>query len=107
MGQLADSPPQLALTAVRRAADSPVDRVDLSDRQRAPRAPAVDVDRLAVRDREHPRAQVGVSAQARVGAQCGDERLLEAVLRLERADGRDEIAPDDLAVLVEERLEGR
>ena len=41
--------------------------------------------RLAVGDRQHPGAQVRVRAQTRVGAQRGDERLLEAVLRVGRA----------------------
>ncbi len=50
--------------------------------KRAAGARAVGVERLAVRDRQHPRAQVRVRAQARVGAQRRDEGLLEAVLGL-------------------------
>ena len=59
---------------------------------------AVRVERLAVRDRQHPRPQVRAGAQARVGAQRRDERLLEAVLGLVAPDRRDQKAPHDLAV---------
>jgi hypothetical protein len=65
------------------------------------------VERLAVRDREDPRAQVRVAAQARVGPHRGQEGLLEAVVRLLAADGRHQEAVHVVAVLVEERLEGR
>jgi hypothetical protein len=48
------------------------------------------VDRLVVRDREQPGAQVAAVLQPGVGAQRGDEGLLEAVLGLVRADGGDQ-----------------
>ncbi len=54
----------------------------------------VGVDRLAGRDRQHPCPQVRAVPELRVGAQSGDERLLEAVVRLDRADGRREEPPD-------------
>jgi len=80
---------------------------DVRERQRTPRPRAVGVERLAVGDRENPRAQVRVATQPRVRAQRGDERLLEAVVGLARTDGRDEKAPYRVAVCVEKALEGR
>ena len=77
--------------------------------RRAPaarRAGAVMVERLAVGDRQHPAAQVLGVAQPRVGAHRGEERLLEAVVGVLAADRRHEEAPDRLALLVEEALEG-
>jgi hypothetical protein len=65
------------------------------------------VDRLATGDLQQPTAQVGVAAQVRVGTQCGDARLLEAVVGIDRADGGDEEAVHDSAMAVEQDLERR
>ena len=67
-------------------------------------AGAVVVDRLAMRDREQPGAQVARVLQARVGAQGGDEGLLEAVLGVVGADGRHQEPEHVGAVLIHQRL---
>src|SRR5207244_3007522 len=72
---------------------------------RAAGAGAMMIEGLAVRDREHPGPQVRVGAQAGIGAHRREEGLLEAVVGVAAADGRDEEAPDVLAVFVEEALE--
>jgi hypothetical protein len=58
-----------------------------------------------VGDREEPPAKVRGIAKARIGAKRGDERLLEAVVGIDRSDARDEKPVNVLAVGVEERLE--
>ena len=79
----------------------------IGDGQRPAPVRAVGVDRLAVRDREHPRPQVGVAAQPRVRAQGRQERLLEAVVGLLAADRRHQEPVHVIAVLIEEHLEWR
>ncbi len=115
LGQRADRLPQpslarqqLLLGARRRALVRPraIAPILLGDRLRSSSAGAVRIECLVLRDRQHPRAQVRLRAQARVSAQRRDERLLKAVLRLGRADLRHEVAPHDLAFGVEEALEG-
>ncbi len=85
-----DRVPQLARRARcgARAAHGSSTAVELGDRQRPPGPRAVGVERLAVGDRQHPGAQVRVRPQARVGAQRRDERLLKAVLGVDRARPR-------------------
>jgi hypothetical protein len=75
-----------------------------ADRHRPPRAGAVVVERLAVRDRQHPRARV-LDPRARIRAQRGHEGLLEAVVGGVAPDGGDEEPPHGLAVGVQEALE--
>ena len=94
---------QIVPSSARRAAL--VRHVDLGDRARAAPAPQM-VDRLVVRDRQQPRPRRGVRAQPRVGAQRGEEGLLEAVLGRLGADHRSQRAPDVVAVSVEQDLEG-
>ena len=67
----------------------------------------MDVDRLAVRDRQHPGAQIGVRAQLRIGAQRREERLLKRVIGVVAPERGDEEAQHVVALRVEEALEGR
>jgi hypothetical protein len=67
----------------------------------------VDVERLVVRDRQHPCAQVRSRPQPLVRAQRRQERLLEGIVGVVAPDGRDEEAQHIVAVGVEEALEGR
>ena len=60
----------------------------LGDRQRPAPVGAVMVDRLAVGDRQQPAAQVVGVVELRVGAQGGEEGLLEAVLGVGRGRRR-------------------
>jgi hypothetical protein len=46
-------------------------------------------------------------SQAWIRAQGGQERLLEAVVRIDRPDARHQEAVDECPMLVEEDLEGR
>jgi hypothetical protein len=73
--------------------------------QRAAAARPGRIDRLSPRDRQDPGAQVRVGAQARIRAQRGDERLLEGVVGIVRADQRPQEPEDLVAVGIEERLE--
>src|SRR5207237_8450434 len=83
---------------------APVAARGVSHRNRAPRASAVGVERLAVRDRENPRAQVRVWTQARICAHRRHERLLKAVLDLAATHRRAQEAPHVFAIAVEEAL---
>jgi hypothetical protein len=65
------------------------------------------VERLARRDRQDPPPQVVGVPQARIGAQRRQERLLEAVVRVVRADGRVQETVDVGPVLLEEARERR
>lgn len=65
------------------------------------------VDRLPVGDRHQPAAQVAGVAQARVGAQGGEKRLLEGVLGPLAADRAAQHRHHLGGVLVDQRLEGR
>ncbi len=79
----------------------------LGDREGpAPARPAL-VYRLMASDRERPRPQVRARREVRVGPQCREAGLLEAVLGLLRADERDKKAHELGGVAVEEGLERR
>jgi hypothetical protein len=76
----------------------------LGNRQGAASVGAVMVDCLAVGDGQQPAAQVAGVAQLRVGAQRGEEGLLEAVLRIAAADGPSQDRHHLGGVLVEQGL---
>ncbi len=90
---------------VARKVDGPGFLRDLGDRQRTAPACAVVIDRLAVRDRQQPAAQVAVVVQLRIGAQRRQEGLLEAVIGIGAADGAAQHGHHVPGVLVEEGLE--
>jgi hypothetical protein len=54
-----------------------------------------------------PAPEVVRLAKLGVGAERGQERLLEAVLRIDGTDAADEEAPHVVGVIVHEGLEGR
>ena len=70
-----------------------------ASRMNSPR-PVV-VEGLAMGDREQPAAEVLGVAQPRVGAQGGDHRLLEHVVRVDRPDVRGEEPQDGRAVVLD------
>ena len=106
-GSCPDRLPQLTILCARAHLRPSIQHLDLRDRHRPAGMLAVGVDRLAMGDRQHPGLQVRAGAQPRVCLQCGDERLLEAVLGLDRAHRGNQKAPDVLAMAVEEALERR
>ena len=74
---------------------------------RAPDAAACRIGRLALGDREEPRAKVVAVAKTGIRAERGHEGLLQTVLRLHGADETDE-EPMQLARMgVDEPLEWR
>ncbi len=79
---------------------------DLGDRDRPASPGAVVVNRLAVGDRQKPAAQVGRRLQLGVGAQGGDEGLLEAILGVKAPDGAAQHSHHGGGVFVEQGLEG-
>ena len=60
---------------------------------------------LAVRDHVQPGAEVVRVTEARIGAQRREERLLQAVLRVDRANAGDEEPMQLLRVVVDQPLE--
>jgi hypothetical protein len=105
--QLVHGGPQPVVARLERAVAGAAVAGDVGDRARAAGAAAVVVERLVVRDGQQPAAQVVGVAQARVGAQRGDHRLLEAVVGVDGADRGDAEAQHGLGVLVEQALERR
>jgi hypothetical protein len=79
----------------------------LGDRNRPAPAGAVVVDRLAVGNRKQPAAQIAGVFQLRIGAQGGDEGLLETVVGIGASDCATQHAHHVGGVLVEKGLEGR
>jgi hypothetical protein len=75
----------------------------VADRHGAALAGAEVIERLAVRDRQHPRARVA-RLHARIGTQRRQEGLLEGVVGRVAAHGRHEKAPHVVAVRIEEAL---
>ena len=64
------------------------------------------IDRLAMGDGEDPGAKVAIVLQAGVGAEGGDEGLLERILGVVGADGGHEETEHVRAMLVEQVLKG-
>ena len=77
----------------------------LGHRQRPPAPGAVVVDRFAVRDRDQPAAQIAAVLQLRIGAQGGDEGLLEAVVGVAAPDRAAAYGHHLVRVLVDQGLE--
>ena len=92
---------------VARLAGADAPGLDLLGRDRASGPRPVVVERLAVRDRQKPAAEVVRVAQARVGAERRDHRLLEAVVGVDGPDGADEKPQDGIRVIVEQALKRR
>ena len=106
--QSSGSPPPTAVSGrLLELGFSACDLLRAPGRNGAAPARAVVVDRLAVRDREQPGAQVAGVLKLGVGAQRRDERLLEDSPRHRMADGGHQEAEHVGAVLVQQRLEGR
>ena len=74
-------------------------------RDRPSTAAAVVVDRLVVGDGEQPGVEVAGVRQSVVGAERRDERVLENVLGVVRADRGDEVSEHVGRVLLEHLLE--
>ena len=86
--------------------DDSVEHSHVIGGQRRPGPAAMVVDRLAMGDREQPAAQVGGVAQGWVGAERGDEGLLETVVGIRRAHDSNQQTVDVALVLVQQSLEG-
>jgi nicotinate-nucleotide pyrophosphorylase (carboxylating) len=111
-GKRADHPPEIVTATfdpggdVAVAGDPSAHLLRRPGGQRLPSPGAVVIDRLAVRDREQPGAQVSGVLEPWIGPERGDEGLLKAVLGVVRTDRGDEETEHVRAVLVEQLLEG-
>ena len=90
-----------------RGAVGPIDQwLDVRHRLGTAGARALVVDRLAPRDGEDPGAQIA-RMRSRVGAQRGDEGLLEAVVGVGWADHPAQERPHGVEVILQEHLKRR
>ncbi len=103
-GQRAHGAPQAVVGGPMRWRRQPLlDPIQVSGPMALPRANRI--GRLALRDHVEPGPQVVGVAQPRIGAQRREERLLQAVLRVNGADAGDQEAMQLGGVVVDQPLE--